>query len=127
MLPRFLADSIDADAGSARLGEDETRHLSQVLRLKAGDEVAVFDGMGREFRARIERIARDGTELRMIGEIAAAAEPAVRLTLAQAVVKGEKMDDVVRDATMMGVTTIEPIVTEHTAAHMKPGRAPERW
>jgi 16S rRNA (uracil1498-N3)-methyltransferase len=127
MLPRFLADSIDLDAGVARLSDDEARHLSQVLRLAVGDEVAVFDGVGREFRARIERVSREGAELRLIEEMPSAPEPAVRLTLAQAVIKGEKMDDVVRDATMMGVSAIEPLVTEHTAAHMKAGRAPERW
>jgi len=127
MLPRFLAESLDTAAGTARLAEDEARHLAQVLRLVAGNEVAVFDGAGREFRARIDRVARDGAELRLLEEFPAAPEPAVRLTLAQAVIKGEKMDDVVRDATMMGVTTIEPLVTEHTAAHMKAGRAPERW
>lgn len=127
MLPRFLAESIDADAGTARLTEDEARHLSQVLRLGAGDEVAVFDGAGREFRARVERAGRDGADLRLLEEFPAAPEPSVRLTLAQAVIKGEKMDDVVRDATMMGVAAIEPLVTEHTVAHMKAGRAPERW
>src|SRR5258708_4530212 len=127
MLPRFLAESLDADAGTARLSEDEARHLAQVLRLAAGDEVAVFDGAGREFRARVDRVARDGADLKLLDEYPAAPEPAVRLTLAQAVIKGEKMDDLVRDATMMGVTAIEPLVTEHTAAHMKEGRAPERW
>ena len=127
MLPRFLAESIDADAGTARLTEDEARHLSQVLRLGTGDEVAVFDGSGREFRARVERAGKDGADLRLLEEFPAAPEPAVRLTLAQAAIKGDKMDDVVRDATMMGVAAIEPLVTEHTAAHMKAGRAPERW
>ncbi len=127
VLPRFLAESLDTAAGTARLAEDEARHLAQVLRLVAGNEVAVFDGAGREFRARIDRVARDSAELRLLEEFPAAPEPAVRLTLAQAVIKGEKMDDVVRDATMMGVTTIEPLVTAHTAAHMKAGRAPERW
>jgi 16S rRNA (uracil1498-N3)-methyltransferase len=127
MLPRFLAETIDADAGTARLSEDECRHLSQVLRLDIGDEVAVFDGAGREFRARVQRIARDGAEVRLIEQVQPGPEPSVRLTLGQAVLKGEKMDDVVRDATMMGVAAIEPLVTEHTAAHMKPGRAPERW
>jgi len=127
MLPRFLAESIDADAGTARLSDDEARHLAQVLRLAAGDEVAVFDGAGREFRARVERVARDGADLRLLEECPAAPEPAVRLTLAQAVIKGEKMDEVVRDATMLGVSAIEPLVTEHTAAHMKAGRAPDRW
>ena len=127
MLPRFLADTIDAHARTGRLGADEARHLSQVLRLGIGDEVAVFDGAGREYRARVERVARDGADVRLIAEVDAAPEPAVRVTLAQAVLKGEKMDDVVRDATMMGVSAIEPLITEHTAAHMKAGRAPERW
>ncbi len=127
MLPRFLAESLDANAGSARLSADEARHLAQVLRLAAGDEVAVFDGAGREFRARIERVARDAAELTLLEEVPAAPEPSVRLTLAQAVIKGEKMDDIVRDATMMGVAAIEPLVTGHTAPHMKEGRAPERW
>jgi 16S rRNA (uracil1498-N3)-methyltransferase len=127
MLPRFLAESIDANAGVAHLSDDEARHLAQVLRLAAGDEVAVFDGAGSEFRARIERVSRDGADLRLLEQLSSAPEPAVRLTLAQAVIKGEKMDDVVRDATMMGVTAIEPLLTEHTVAHIKAGRAPERW
>src|SRR5258708_20621719 len=126
MLPRFLAETLAAGAGTARLSEDETRHLAQVLRLAAGDEVAVFDGAGREFRARVDRVARDGADLKLLDEYPAAPEPAVRLTLAQAVIKGEKMDDLVRDATMMGVAAIEPLVTDHTAAHLKEGRAPER-
>ncbi len=126
MLPRFLA-AIDPASGTARLSADEARHLSQVLRLGAGDEIAVFDGEGREFRARVETIARDAAVVRLIEEQRPAPEAAVRVTLAQAALKGDKMDDVVRDATMMGVTAIEPLVTAHTASPLKPGRAPERW
>lgn len=127
MLPRFLAESIDVDAGIARLSRDEARHLAQVLRVEVDEEVAVFDGAGREFRARVESAGKDGAELRLLEEYPAAPEPAVRLTLAQAVIKGEKMDDIVRDATMMGVAAIEPLITEHTASHIKTGGAPERW
>ena len=127
MPPRFLADSIDLASSTGHLSADEARHLSQVLRLDTGDEIAVFDGAGREYRARVERVARDGADVRLTDDVDAAPEPAVRVTLAQAVLKGEKMDDVVRDATMMGVSAIEPLITEHTAAHMKAGRAPERW
>ena len=127
MTARFLADSVDVVASAARLGEDETRHLSQVLRLGVGDEIAVFDGAGREFRGRVERIARDGADVRLLAEIDAAPEPAVRLTLVQAALKGEKMDDVVRDATMMGAAAIEPLVSAHTVAHLRIGGAPARW
>ena len=127
MLPRFLADAIDSAAATAHLGADETRHLTQVLRLGVGDEVAVFDGMGSEFHARVDRVARDGADLRLIAPLAPAPEPSVRLTLAQAVLKGDKMDDVVRDATMMGVTSIVPLITDHTVAHVRAGVAPDRW
>jgi 16S rRNA (uracil1498-N3)-methyltransferase len=106
MLPRFLG-AIDAGSGTAHLTEDEARHLSQVLRLAPGDEVTVFDGAGREFRARVARVSRDGADLLLLDASAPAPEPAVNLTLAQAVLKGDKMDDVVRDAAMMGVAAIE--------------------
>src|SRR5258708_12903972 len=112
--PRFLEESLDTAAGTARLAEDEARHLAQVLRLVAGNEVAVFDGAGREFRARIDRVARDGAELRLLEEFPAAPEPAVRLTLAQAVIKAQKMDDAVPHPPLMALTTIEPLATPHT-------------
>jgi 16S rRNA (uracil1498-N3)-methyltransferase len=129
-LPRFLAADLDPAAGSASLSADEAHHLTNVLRLRFGDEISVFDGSGHEYRARIERVTREGAQVKLLDEIAAAPEPAVRLTLAQAVLKGDKMDEVVRDATMMGIVAIEPIVTEHTAIRLKAladGRAPDRW
>ncbi|MGH9410259.1 MAG: RsmE family RNA methyltransferase [Vicinamibacterales bacterium] len=126
-LPRFLADAIDAAGGTAHLPSDEARHLSQVLRLGSGDEIAVFDGAGKEFRARVDRVFRDGADVRLIEPAVAAPEPSIPIVVAQAALKGDKMDDVIRDATMMGAVAIEPLITEHTVAHLVPGGAPERW
>jgi 16S rRNA (uracil1498-N3)-methyltransferase len=130
MLPRFLATDLDPASNTASLSAEETHHLIHVLRLRLGDEIAVFDGNGREYRARIERVSRDGASVHLLEEISAAQEPAVRLTLAQAVLKGDKMEDVVRDATMMGVAAIEPLITAHTTVRMKAlgeGQASDRW
>jgi 16S rRNA (uracil1498-N3)-methyltransferase len=130
ILPRFLASDLDPAAGSASLSAEEAHHLMHVLRLRFGDEISVFDGGGREYRARIERITREGAYLRLLEEISAAPEPAVRLTLAQAVLKGDRMDEVVRDATMMGATAIEPMITERTVVRLNglgDGRAADRW
>ena len=130
ILPRFLASDLDPAAGSASLSAEEAHHLMHVLRLRFGDEISVFDGGGREFRARIERITREGAYLRLLEEISAAPEPAVRLTLAQAVLKGDRMDEVVRDATMMGVTGDR---ADDHGAHgrrlngLGDGRAADRW
>jgi 16S rRNA (uracil1498-N3)-methyltransferase len=130
VLPRFLAASLDPHARVASLGADETHHLTHVVRIGVGEEIAVFDGRGREYRARVERVDRSGAQLSLLEELVPTREPAVRLTLAQALLKGEKMDAVVRDATMMGASAIVPIVTAHTAASprvLHTGHAAERW
>src|SRR4051812_9926738 len=130
MLPRFLATDLDPASSTASLSAEEAHHLTHVLRLRFGDEIAVFDGNGREYRARIERVSRDGAQLHLLEEISAAPEPVVRLTLAQAVLKGDKMEDVVRDATMMGAAAIEPLVTAHTTVRLKAlteGQVSDRW
>jgi 16S rRNA (uracil1498-N3)-methyltransferase len=129
-LPRFLASDLDPASGSASLSPDETHHLTHVMRLRFGDEIAVFDGDGREYRARVERVSREGAHLLLVEELEAAPEPGVRLTLAQAVLKGDRMDDVVRDAAMMGVAAVEPVLSEHTIvrpAALEDGRAADRW
>ena len=58
--------------GSVTLATDEARYLREVLRLKVGDEVYVFDGAGKEFRSHIEESRRDTATLKVIEEVAAA-------------------------------------------------------
>ena len=113
MLARFLAIHLDPDTASAMLNAEEAHHLTHVMRLRAGDEIAVFDGAGREFRARIDRAGRDGAKVTLLEEISPAEEPRVRITVGQALLKGDKMDAVVRDATMMGAAAIQPLLTDH--------------
>jgi 16S rRNA (uracil1498-N3)-methyltransferase len=128
-LPRFFAPDLSPDREFV-LPADEAHHLTRVLRARAGDEIAVFDGRGREYRARIESAARDRVLLRTLEPLPVPAPPRVAVTLVQAVLKGRSMDDVVRDATMMGVTSIVPVLTEHTdvkpAVVMREGSL-ERW
>ena len=130
MLPRFYAPSLDPSAARTVLAADESHHLFRVLRLGPGDAVAIFDGRGHEFLGRVERADRDAATVALVQPIAAAPEPAVRVTLVQAVLKGDKMDDVVRDATMAGVAHIAPIVTARTeikVSALKRAHAGERW
>src|SRR4029077_17528591 len=109
---------------------DEAEHLTRVLRLGVGDSVAVFDGRGGEFMARVvSAIGRD-VRVQIVSPLEAAAESGVALTLAQAVLKGDKMDDVIRDAVMLGAFAIQPIVTrrsETTVAALMRGARLERW
>jgi 16S rRNA (uracil1498-N3)-methyltransferase len=126
MLPRFYLPALDTASGSAVLPADEGNHLTRVMRLGVGDAVAVFDGRGHELRARVASASRGKVTVELLEPIAAAPEARVPITLVQAVLKGDKMDDVVRDATMMGVAAIEPIVTARTIARA-PRAETDRW
>src|SRR2546426_853413 len=96
------------------LPRDEAEHLTRVLRLSVGDTVAVFDGRGHEWLARVSGAVRRDVSVQLISRLEPAAEPNVPLTLVQAVLKGEKMDEGIRDAVMLGAAAIQPIVTAHT-------------
>jgi len=127
---RFFAPSLDPGDETVALPREEAEHLTRVLRLGAGDTVAVFDGRGREFLAKVTSAARRDVRVRLLSRVDAAAEPSVSLTLVQAVLKGDKMDDVVRDAVMLGVSAIQPIVTkraEVTVAALLRSARVDRW
>lgn len=112
------------------LPKDEAEHLTRVLRLGVGDTVSIFDGRGHEFLARVVSAARRDVRVQPLSRVEPAAEPSVPLTLAQAVLKADKMDDVVRDAVMLGVAAIQPLVTkrsETTVAALMRGARRDRW
>jgi 16S rRNA (uracil1498-N3)-methyltransferase len=129
-LPRFFVPDLDAARQYAPLPADEAEHLTRVLRARAGDEIAVFDGRGREFAARVAAVSRRNVSIELLGPIAPADECAVSVTLAQAVLKGDKMDDVIRDAVMLGAARIVPLITDHIAVRLstiEAGKPADRW
>src|SRR6478672_8502612 len=126
MLPRFYAPDLDPEGPTTALPPDEALHLTRVLRLGQGDQIAVFDGRGHEFLARVAAASRDRVQVDLIEPVSPVAEARVPLTLVQAVLKGDKMDDVVRDATMMGVAAIDPIVTARTIVRARRTES-DRW
>lgn len=111
---RFYAppEAFNSDVTTAVLAGDEARHLRDVLRLAAGDEVFLFDGFGTEYRCVVNDVARASSRVDVIEEVApAGSESPLKLTLAVALLKGEKFDLVVQKATELGVTRIVPVKT----------------
>jgi 16S rRNA (uracil1498-N3)-methyltransferase len=128
--PRFFAPALDLSASETILPADESHHLVRVMRLGVGDEVAIFDGRGHEVLARVERAAPKGVTVSVIRPLPVPPMTSVPVVLVQAVLKGDKMDAVVRDATMAGVSEIVPIVSERTLVSLSAlsrGHAVERW
>ena len=102
------------------LATDEARHLREVLRLKPGDEVHVFDGRGREFRCSVLKAMRETSELQIQAEIEPAKpESQLQLNLCVALLKGEKFDLVVQKATELGVQKVTPLITRYADIHLR--------
>ena len=124
MPPRFYAPGLAGLDVAVALPDTEAAHLTRVLRLDAGDSVSVFDGRGAECLARVEQVAPRAVMVRPYEVLVPVPEPAVALTVAPALLKGRRFDDVVRDVTMVGAIVVQPLVTERTEAR---GRDTERW
>ena len=119
---RFYAppSAFTPEIDSVDLASDEARHLRDVLRLRPGDEVYVFDGAGKEFQCRVEESRRDAAQLKVISETKPARpESPLRLTLAVALLKGEKFDLVVQKASELGVDRVVPVITKHADIRLR--------
>ena len=130
MLPRFFAPDAGQSPATVALPDEEAAHLARVLRLRAGDAVRVFDGQGREWQATVAEVRRGHASVRLGEAVAPAREPGVAITLAAAVLKADHMDDVIRDAVMLGVASIVPLLTGHgevSAGTIERGGRVARW
>jgi len=128
--PRVLVPSITATDRVVSIDAADAHHLARVLRANIGDEVRVFDGRGRECTGRLAALDGKSASVNILHESTPTPEPHVKLTLAIGLLKGEQMDTVVRDATMLGATSIVPMTTKHVvvaAKAWKSNTALERW
>jgi 16S rRNA (uracil1498-N3)-methyltransferase len=127
--PRFHVPTA-APGARVELPEHAAHHAREVLRLRAGSAVRVFDGAGHEFEAVLDTVSRRSVSARLLHAAAARAESSLHLVLAVAPLKGDRMELVVQKATELGVTEIWPVVTFRTDAAARPalhGSRSERW
>lgn len=122
-MPRFLLPPESWAAGE--LHGDEAKHLAQVLRIRTGETITVFDGCGREASAAVMEVSRDRVRLEMGAErIDSPVRPAI--TLAQSIPKGKNMDLIVQKAVELGISRIQPLITRHTVVQPGEGKA-DKW
>lgn len=101
--------------------DDEARHLQTVLRLRAGDEVSIFDGLGHEWRGTIAQSdKKNGVEIALHEPVKPAQpESPLHLTLGVALLKGEKFDWVIQKATELGATAIVSLATQYADVRLR--------
>jgi 16S rRNA (uracil1498-N3)-methyltransferase len=127
MRDRFFVEGVHAVGDRVAFAPDDARKLATVLRKRSGDRVQVVDSGGIAYAATLELSGRDvGATLdeRLDrGEV----ETALRITIAQAVPKGQKMDLVVEKATELGAHAIVPVRSARVIGHDTSPAKLERW
>lgn len=122
-LRRLYAPNLPKAGGLLILGAGAARH-ARVLRLRSGDEVELFDGVGSSARARITSIA-EGVECEASPSVSVA-HVGPRIVLMLAIPKGSTLDDCVRMATELGVDEVRLMQTERTVPRWDEARARSR-
>ena len=102
MRPRFYVPGVNSTLALVELPEDEAEHLVRVLRLGVGDEIDVIDGRGGLWRAEVVQAGKKSAVIRPLEPGTPARELGPNISLVVSVLKGDKLDDVVRDAVMLG-------------------------
>ena len=111
------------------LNKEESHHLLSVLRVKCGELVSVFDGQGGEWMCTYDS-AQHGLALLKIEKYNKTQKPKRQITLIQAMPKGKVMDQIIRQATEIGISRIIPLKTERTELKLdevRSRRRVERW
>lgn len=103
------------------LTSQQQHYLMRVLRLQAGDRFIAMNGQGCWWLAKLE-----GEQAQILESIAVQNELPVTVTLMVALPKGNGFDEVVRQATALGVTSIIPVISDRTLLHPSPQKL-DRW
>ena len=114
---RFYVPPNDWNPTALVLRGAEAHHCRDILRLKRGDKIVLFNGRGSEVTAEITSIANAQIHLRKLHE---ATTPPLRcrITLAQAIPKGKNMDLIVQKAVEIGASEIAPLISDRTIVHL---------
>ena len=127
---RFYAPEASTTGETVTLSDSESHHLTSVLRLRAGDTIRVFDGRGHEYTAQVKRKLQKAVSVLLVDTFEPAIEPRVKITLAPGLLKGRGLDTIIRNATMLGVAVIQPLLTARANVYptaLSHNDSLERW
>lgn len=106
---------------------DDAHHLRDVLKIQPEDLVVVFDGRGREFRARVVSVTRQQIRVAMLDRVEADTDSVLDLTIGQGYLKDKKMDALVRQLTELGVVRWVPFLSRRSVPTPNPQRLKGRY
>jgi 16S rRNA (uracil1498-N3)-methyltransferase len=123
---QFYVRPEDVGADQFVLRDQECVHAVRVCRKREGDRLIAVDGLGKRYQGEIVAASAELVRVRRLQQDDNWGEPRVHLTLAQSLLKGGHFEEIVEKATELGVSAIQPLVTERTIVDPSPQRL-QRW
>jgi len=125
-ISRFFCPELNITHTQFSLPEAAHRHAVQVLRLKKGALINIFDGQGHEYEATIAQVSKRESVVVLGQKIESQNESPLDITLLQGISRGERMDYALQKAVELGVNKIIPLITERCNVQLSNGRAEKR-
>ena len=125
-IPRLYCPELTEETENMTLPDNVHRHAVQVLRLKQGAELHLFNGQGLEYSAILAAVAKRSSTVKLINKLEVDNESPVFITLLQGVSRGERMDYALQKAVELGVNHIIPVLTERCNVSLTGDRVTKR-
>jgi len=126
-LPRIYLDQTLRKDAIYELTDDSAHHIITVLRMRKGQQLILFNGQGGQFTAEIVCTAKKRVEIRAGEYYPINLESALKITLAQGISRGQRMDYTIQKSVELGVTCIVPVITEFCAVHLNNERMLKKY
>lgn len=122
-MPRIYLDEALQPGQTLELPDTAARHVGQVLRMRVGDALTLFNGQGGEYPASLRAVERRRVTVQIERFDPIVRESPLAVTLAQCVSKGDRMDWAIQKAVELGVQRIVPVLSERSVVKLNA----ERW
>jgi 16S rRNA (uracil1498-N3)-methyltransferase len=130
MCHRFFLSQTQLENPMSTITGADVNHIKNVLRLKTGDKIFLFDGTGAEYIACIVQLSSGKAVVEIIEKIVSLSESSVHISIAQAYLKEKKMDLLIRQVTELGINHWRPFFSERsipTPDHKRMHSRIQRW
>lgn len=111
---RFFLPASQIEQNFASISDSQVNHIKNVLRLRTGDCIRLFDGTGMEYKAQIIALSANEVNFEIVGKSVLSNESPLHITIAQSYLKEKKMDLLVRQLTEVGVNCWCPFFSERS-------------
>lgn len=129
-MQKFLINKELLSANKAVIHGQDAKHICKVLRLKPQDTISMTDGHGNDFTGCIDQICPEFVKISILNEKKSLTESQLDLTLCTAMLKHNKMDEIIKQITQLGATRWIPFYCKRSvplSGQPREKKQVERW